>query len=111
MSANITWSVTAMNCYPTVGSETDVVFTVHWSCAGTQDTYSASVYSTCSVPAPSGSEAGMIPFASLTEAQVIAWVKDKLGEATVEAALAAQIEAQRNPVKASGMPWSTAPAA
>ena len=39
----ITWTVTAMDCYPTEGSETDVVFTVHWTCSGTDGTYTSSV--------------------------------------------------------------------
>lgn len=54
-----------------------------------------------------GFEAGTptIPYASLTEAQVIEWVKDKLDEEVVETSLAAQIAAQKNPVTATGMPW------
>jgi hypothetical protein len=81
------------------------VTTVHYNVTKTDGDFSASTYGTIGYT-PDGSESGtMIPFASLTEAQVIAWVKDKLGEATVEAALAAQIEAQKNPVKASGLPW------
>jgi hypothetical protein len=77
------------------------VTTVHYNVTKTDGDFSTSTYGTI------GYEAGTpaTPFASLTEAQVIAWVKDKLGEATVEAALAAQIEAQKNPVKASGLPW------
>ena len=77
------------------------VVTVHYNVTATDGTYSASTYGTI------GFEAGTptTPFASLTEAQVVAWVKNKLGEATVEASLASQIEAQKNPVKASGLPW------
>jgi hypothetical protein len=77
------------------------VTTVHYNVAATDGEFSASTYGTI------GFEAGTpeTPFASLTEAQVIAWVKDKLGEEVVEAALNAQIEAQRNPIKASGLPW------
>ena len=80
------------------------VTTVHYNVTKVDGDFTASTYGTI------GFEAGTpdTPFASLTEAQVIAWVKDKLGEAVVEAALAAQIEAQRNPVKASGMPWGQA---
>jgi len=74
---------------------------VHYNVTKVDGEFTASTYGTI------GYEAGTptTPFASLTEAQVIAWVKDKLGEATVEAALTAQIEAQRNPVKATGLPW------
>jgi hypothetical protein len=81
------------------------VTTVHYNVTKVDGQFTASTYGTIGYT-PDGSEAAtMIPFASLTEAQVIAWVKDKLGEATVEAALAAQIEAQKNPVSASGLPW------
>jgi len=77
------------------------VTTVHYSVSKVDGEFTASTYGTI------GYESGTptTPFASLTEAQVIAWVKDKLGEEVVEAALAAQIEAQKNPVSASGLPW------
>jgi L-aminopeptidase/D-esterase-like protein len=78
------------------------VTTVHYTVTKVDGDFSASTYGTISF------EAGTpeTPFESLTEAQVVAWVKDKLGEEVVEAALAANIEAQQNPVKASGLPWS-----
>ena len=80
---------------------TGFVTTVHYNVTKVDGDFTASTYGTI------GFEAGTpaTPFASLTEAQVIAWVKDKLGEEVVEAALAAQIEAQKNPVSASGLPW------
>ena len=80
------------------------VTTVHYNVSAVDGDFSASTYGTIGFT-PDGSEAGMTPFESLTKEQVIAWVKDKLGEAAVEASLAAQIEAQRNPVKATGLPW------
>ena len=82
-------------------TSTGYVTTVHYNVTKVDGDFTASTYGTINYEA--GTPA--TPFTSLTEAQVIAWVKDKLGEAVVEAALAAQIEAQRNPVKASGMPW------
>ena len=80
------------------------VTTVHYNVTKVDGELTASTYGTV------GFEAGTpeTPFTSLTEAQVIAWVKDKLGEEVVESALAAQIEAQKNPVSASGLPWSQA---
>jgi hypothetical protein len=85
-------------------TSTGFVCTVHYNVSKVEGDFTASTYGTV------GFEAGTpeTPFTSLTEAQVIAWVKDKLGEETVEAALAAQIEAQKNPVSASGLPWSQA---
>lgn len=80
------------------------VTTVHYSVNAVDGEFSASTYGT--IGFSDGEPA--TPFESLTQSQVIAWVKDKLGEAAVEASLAAQIEAQRNPVKATGLPWSQA---
>jgi hypothetical protein len=77
------------------------VTTVHYNVTKTDGDFSASTYGTIGYQG----DTPATPFASLTEAQVIAWVKDKLGEEVVEAALAAQIEAQKNPVSASGLPW------
>ena len=88
-------------------TSTGYVTTVHYNVTKTDGDFSASTYGTIGYQG----DTPTTPFASLTEAQVIAWVKDKLGEATVEAALAAQIEAKKNPVSASGLPWSTTPAA
>ena len=85
-------------------TSTGYVTTVHYNVTKVDGDFSASTYGTINYEA--GTPA--TPFASLTEAQVIAWVKDKLGEATVQAGLAAQIEAQKNPVSASGLPWAAA---
>jgi hypothetical protein len=95
-----------MDCYPTVGSETDVVFTVHWTCSGVQDTYSASVYSTCSVPAPSGD--AFTPFADLTQAQVLGWIwANGVDQTATEAAVQSQINGQINPtVVTPPLPWT-----
>ena len=80
------------------------VTTVHYTVSKVDGNLSASTYGTVNFEA----DTPTTPFASLTQAQVIEWVKTKLDEAVVEAALDAQIEAQRNPVQASGMPWTIA---
>ena len=51
------------------------------------------------------------PFSELTEQQVIDWVKEALGDEKVteiEAALQAQLDEQRAPSKAAGVPWVNA---
>lgn len=103
----ITWTVTAMDCYPQEGSEADVVFTVHWTCAGTDGTYNASVYSTCSVPTPEGA---FTPYADLTQAQVLSWIwANGVDQAVTEAAVEQQIQALINPtVVTPPLPWTTA---
>jgi hypothetical protein len=79
----------------------DIVTNVHWSVSKTDGEAVASVYSTQAV------EAGdtLVPYAELTEAIVIEWVKAKLDLVSVEAALDAQIAEQKAPKVATGLPW------
>ena len=102
----ITWVITAMDCYPQEGGNTDVVFNVHWTCSGTDGTYSASVYSTCAVPAPTGS--AFTPYANLTQEQVLGWIwADGVDKAVTEAAVQQQIDSQINPpVVTPPLPWT-----
>jgi len=79
----------------------DFVTTVHYNVTKVDGEFSASTYGTVSFEAGTPTT----PYASLTEAQVIKWVKDKLGEEVIEASLASQIEAKKNPTTATGMPW------
>ena len=112
MSATINWTVTAMDCYPQEDGMTDVVFTVHWTCSGTQtanDTdYSSSVYSTCAVPAPTGTD--FTPYAELTQEQVLGWIwANGVDQAATEAAVQQQIDQQINPpVIQPPLPWASA---
>ena len=46
-----------------------------------------------------------IAYESLTEAQVIAWAKEKLEVAEIEASLQTQIDAKKYPAIATGTPW------
>lgn len=104
--ATFNWIVTNMNCYPQADGQTDVVFVVHWTCAGTQDTYSASVYSTCAVPAPTGT---FTPYADLTQDQVLGWIwANGVDQAATEAAVQTQIDNLINPpVVSPPLPWVT----
>ena len=77
------------------------VTTAHWQCSGVDGEHSASVYATCSWSEGEPT----VPYASLTEAAVLNWVWESVDKAATEAAVAAQIDAQKNPVSASGTPW------
>jgi hypothetical protein len=79
------------------------VITAHYTVSATDGEFTASTYGTVGY---TQEDKSYTPFASLTKEQVIGWVKDSLGQETVEAALAAQIEAQKNPVQESGLPWA-----
>ena len=101
----ITWTVTAMDCYPQEGGNTDVVFTVHWNCAGVDGTHNASIYSTCSVPFTAGT---FTPHADLTQDQVLGWIwANGVDQTATEAAVEQQIQSKINPtVVTPALPWS-----
>ena len=92
-----TWTIAQLDRQTSDG----LVTTAHWRCTATDGDLSASNYGTV------GFERGetFTAYDSLTEAQVIAWVKDKLDVEAIEASLASQIESQKNPVTATGVPW------
>ena len=108
MAITNVWNIQQLDAYPELDGETDVVFTCHWTLAGTDGTYAGSVYG--SVGVSLSSSGAFTPYADLTEAQVIGWVQDALGEeqvASYEANVAQQIENQINPpVVTPPLPWS-----
>ena len=107
MSATTTWIIEWMQCKPTEGTLTDVVVTAGWRCNGVQDTYNATIYSTCSFPMPQGDS--FTPYADLTQDQVLGWCwANGVDKQATEDALAANIALQKNPTQASGVPWSAA---
>lgn len=94
---NITYTIAQLDRQTSDG----LVTTAHWRCDAVDGEHSAGSYGTV------GFERGssFTPYESLTEAQVIAWVKDKLDVAEIEAGLTAQINAKKNPVSETGVPW------
>jgi len=83
------------------------VFTAHYTVDAKNDAYSAGAYGSIGFERPEN----LIPYSDLTEDEVIGWVKDALGADKVdevEAALQNQIDQQRNPTQAAGVPWATA---
>jgi hypothetical protein len=108
MTVAYNWSVAQMDAYPTYENYTDVVFTVHWRLDGTDGEHTADVYG--SVGLTLDPDAPFTPYADLTEAQVIGWVQDALGEeqvASYEASVTAQVAALANPpVVTPPLPWN-----
>ena len=107
MTTTYNWTVVQMQAYPEMDGETDVVFVVHWVLNGTDGTYNGSVYGSVGVTLDAGST--FTPYDQLTEAQVVGWVQDALGEeqvAAYEANVAEQIANQINPpVVSPALPW------
>jgi len=92
-----TWTIAQLDRQTSDG----LVTTAHYTVNAVDGEHTAGSYGTV------GFERGesFIAYDSLTEAQVIAWVKDKLDVEAIEASLAAQIESLKNPVTATGTPW------
>ena len=82
------------------------VVTCHYTVTATDGDYIASTYGTTSYTQVEGQT--YIPYADLTEAICVGWVQTSIGKDTTEASLQAQIDALKNPVQVSGVPWTTA---
>lgn len=101
MATTITWHIANLERETSDG----FVYTAHYTIDATDDTYNAGAYGSIGFERPDN----LIPYSSLKEADVIGWVQDRLGDekvAEIEAALTSQLEEQRKPSKASGIPWS-----
>jgi hypothetical protein len=67
-------------------------------------TYSAASYGTVGFT-PDAGASDFVPYDNLTESDVLGWVWAEVDQAATEAALTDDIEAQKNPTSADGMPW------
>ena len=108
MSNTYTWKIVQLGCTPKVGTDTDVVQTIHWRIEGTDGTHTGSVYGSVGITLDTSTT--FVPFASLTEADVISWAQAALGAeqvAAFEANIDAQIAAAANPpVVSPALPWA-----
>ena len=80
------------------------VTVAHWRVTEVDGDYSASSYGTVGFT-PDASDPSFVAYDNLTESDVLGWVWAEVDQAATEAALTADIEAQKNPVTADGMPW------
>ena len=97
----ITWSIGQMDRNADNGGVT----VAHWNVTAVDGDYSASAYGTVGFT-PDASAPDFKPYASLTQADVLAWVwASGVDKAAAEASLAQQIEVQKNPVTLNGLPW------
>jgi hypothetical protein len=93
-----TWTISQLDRQTSDG----FVTTAHWRATAVDGDYSASVYGTCGWTA----EAPTIPYNQLTQETVLGWIwANGVDKETTEASLASQIEDQKNPTTATGVPW------
>ena len=93
-----TWTITQLDRQTSNG----FVTTAHWTASAVDGDYSASTYSTSSW----ADGTPTTPYADLTEETVLDWIwANGVDKEAVEASLQAQIDLQKNPVSATGVPW------
>lgn len=105
MTIIYTKQIISLECYADIDGEADVVFTINWNLYGNENIYSASVPCTTKVPYVAGQP--FIPYADLTETQVIAWIDEYTTPETMasyENIIATNIEKQKV-VVTPPLPW------
>lgn len=95
---NYEWNVVNMERK----TDNGFVVTVHYTVNAVDGEVTASTYGTVGYTQEADN---FTPFEQLTKDQVVGWVQTSLDKDAVEASLASQIEALKNPVQASGLPW------
>ena len=96
--STITWNISQLDRQTSDG----FVTTAHWQATAVDGEHSASIYATCSW----SDGTPTVPYADLTKETVLGWIwANGVDKDATEAALAAQIDAQKNPVTATGVPW------
>ena len=106
MAISYTWDVSTVDTYPTLDSNADVVYNVHWRLNAEDDAnqdadgnnWTATVYGTQAVDTSDLSS--FTAFADLTASDVQGWVETAMGSDAVTAlktGLDAQIAEQKNP--------------
>ena len=93
----ITWKINNLERQTSDG----LVTVVHWGASAVDGEVSASIVNTQTLERGDS----FVNYDTLTEQTVLGWLWGKIDKEAVEAALEAQIEAQKAPVKANGLPW------
>ena len=96
---SVTWNISQLDRQTSDG----FVTTAHWQATAVDGEHSASIYNTCSW----SDGTPTVDYADLTQETVLGWIwANGVDKDATEAALAAQIEMKKNPVTATGVPWS-----
>ena len=96
----VTWTIAQLER----NTDGNGVVVAHWRASDVDGEHSGSSYGTCGFT-PDATADGYVAYDSLTEADVLAWVKADLDADAIEESIAAQITASKEPVTAAGVPW------
>jgi hypothetical protein len=102
------WTISELNCAVESEGLPDVINVIHWRYNATQvdgeKTYFADTYGASSVAQPNPQN--FIPYADVTEAEVIGWLTEILPVEAMQLALENNIALQINPVEVTlPLPW------
>ena len=81
---------------------TGIITTVHWGASKTSGDHTASSYGSVGLTAGDS----IIPFADVTEANVLAWLGSVMDLEAMETSLDTQLAALAAPAVLNGMPWA-----
>ena len=95
-----TWTIAQLERNTADGGVT----VAHWRVSEVDGDYSASSYGTVGFT-PDESADGFIAYGVLVEDTVLRWVWEQLDKDAIEESLTANIELQKNPTTADGVPW------
>jgi len=96
-----TWTISTLERELSDGG----VVVAHWRATAVDGDFSASSYGTCGFT-PDPSSADWVAYDSITEEMALGWCwAEGVDKDAIEASLAAQIEADKNPTQAAGVPW------
>ncbi len=94
-----TWKIAQLDRQTSDG----FITTAHWTATAVDGDYTASAYSTCSWAEGTPT----IPYNQVTMQEVLDWCwASGVDKDATEASLAANIALQKNPVTATGVPWT-----
>jgi len=93
-----TWTITQLDRLTANG----FVTTAYWQATAVDEQYSVSAYGACGW----ADSEPTIPYDQLNQDMVLNWVwANGVDKSEIEASLANQLELQKNPVSATGLPW------
>jgi hypothetical protein len=107
-TTNFSWVISQLNCAVESEGLPDVINMIHWRYNATQDhdgtLYFADTYGASSVAQPNPQN--FIPYADVTEAEVISWLEQILPVDAMQLSLENNIALQINPVEVTlPLPW------
>jgi hypothetical protein len=109
MATQFTWTINQLNCLAHSEGLQDVINVIHWTYNATDvdetgKEWFSSVYGTANVEQPNPQN--FIPYADVTEDQVISWLEQVLPVADMQVSLLQNIELQKHPIEVTlPLPW------